>query len=261
MSYAVKEVDDDYYSRKKAKSSGKTPSLFKKSVDISKVNLPVIKAWIEETIHKFLPDDDIAVEFIYELLRSEELPNIHAIQEQMNDFLGQDESVAFCEKLWKLLLSAQKDPDGIPEQLLEQRKRQLERETEIQAKKMIAQLRLKPDYNRGRPSYNQKERRREYNSEKKEGGPRTNQRDIHREERRNRYEEKHIQDRTRARERSPVRQAGIKTNYNRSLRNEQSRGSYNRDRKLNGDIHGESRKECHDEREGDKKPASDKSGK
>lgn len=149
MSFAIKEVDGEYYDRKKTKSKGKS-SLFKKRVDTSKINLPVIKAWLEVTIHEHLPEDDIAVEFIYELLESEELLRVETIQEQMNGFLGEKDSLEFCENLWKLLLSAQKDKDGIPEQLLEQRKKQLERETANQAQQMISQLRQKPDYNRGR---------------------------------------------------------------------------------------------------------------
>lgn len=216
MSFAIKEVDENYYIRKRPQSKGKMPSVFKKPVDMSKVNLPVIKVWLEETIHEHLPEDDIAVEFIYELLKSEELLNVEDIQEQMNDFLGEKESLEFCEKLWKLLLSAQKDKDGIPEQLLEQRKKQLERDTVSQAQQMIAQLRLKPDYNRGRKNervtgswVNQSHHSHTYPSGKTE------------------HDKIHKGRDGRRREQSPGRRFGSKTNYNRS--DSDSRGSYNRD--------------------------------
>lgn len=206
MSFAIREVDDEYYARKKSKSKGKTPSTFKKPVDISKVNLPVIKVWLEETIHEHLPEDDIAVEFIYELLKSEESLAIDTIREQMNDFLGERESLIFCESLWKLLLSAQKDKDGIPEQLLEQRKKQLERETAKQAQQMIAELRLKPDYSRSRSNrWGQKDA-----SDPRDRSSRNDERA-----------------KSPQRRQSPERNIyGSKTNYNRS---QKDRGMYQRD--------------------------------
>ncbi|SGZ56391.1 CIC11C00000002933 [Sungouiella intermedia] len=223
MSFAIREVDDEYYARKKSKSKGKTPSTFKKPVDISKVNLPVIKVWLEDTIHEQLPEDDIAVEFIYELLKSEESLAIDTIREQMNDFLGERESLIFCESLWKLLLSAQKDKDGIPEQLLEQRKKQLERETANQAQQMIAELRLKPDYSRPRSNrWGQKDAR----------DPR---------DRRSRNDERA---KSPQRRQSPERNIyGSKTNYNRSQKDrgmyqrdsERSRGERNRGERNRGD--------------------------
>lgn len=231
--------DDDI---KALGKSSKKSSLFKKSVDITKVNLPIIKTWMETTIQEELPDDDIVVEFIFEMLQAEDQPDIKAIREQMDDFIGKDESLKFCEELWSLLLSGQNDPDGIPEQLLEQRKRQLEKETAEKAKIMISQMRLKPDYSRSRPSYNRRDRSLYQN------GKGTHDRQTsHHNNRRHRSEypsenpRENLRQNTRvtfksdARDRSPVRsQSGSKTNYNRAKgeeRGDHTRGHENGQRR------------------------------
>lgn len=145
MSHTVREDTGGHAPERKGR---KRPLAFKKKVDISKVNLKIIKQWLDETMQKQLPDDDIVVEFVYELLSDE--PDILAIQEQMNNFLGEEESLKFCEELWKLLLSAQKDPDGIPEQLLQQQKRKVEQQTADQARAMLETMKSRSYDNRHR---------------------------------------------------------------------------------------------------------------
>ncbi|KAK6458837.1 PWI domain-containing protein [Scheffersomyces xylosifermentans] len=135
MAYRVTEVDSDYLEKKikKDKSSTKFPKCFKVKVNMEKVNFPIVKDWIYKKINEQLPDDEIVIDYIYELLQENEgFPDIKAIQLQLQDFLGQAESLDFCEKLWKLLISAQKDEDGIPKEIIEQRKRELE---ELESKK------------------------------------------------------------------------------------------------------------------------------
>lgn len=116
-------------------AKGKTPLSYKKQVDTTKVNLPVIKGWIEEQLNEQLPEDDIAAEFIYELIAGEENPDIKAIENQVDEFLGKKESRSFCKQLWKHLLSAQEDKDGIPEELVEQRKKMLEEQKKANEEK------------------------------------------------------------------------------------------------------------------------------
>ncbi|PSK79811.1 hypothetical protein CJJ07_000171 [Candidozyma auris] len=124
----------------------KTTSIFSRKVDSTKVNLPVIKRWIEEEITAQIPDDDIAAGFIYELIAGEENPDINAIRAQTDDFLGPKESKIFCKKLWKHLLSAQGDKDGLPSELVELRRRVLEEQRANQAKLQESKLQ---DRNRG----------------------------------------------------------------------------------------------------------------
>lgn len=114
----------------------KTPKCFQVQVDITKVNLEVIQRWIAAKIQEQLPDEDILVDYLYELLQAnEKYPDIKAIHDQLTGFIGESESLVFCEKLWKLLISAQDDPDGIPAEILEKRKNELE-ELEQKGKKM-----------------------------------------------------------------------------------------------------------------------------
>ncbi|ODV81668.1 PWI domain-containing protein, partial [Suhomyces tanzawaensis NRRL Y-17324] len=154
MSYRVHQIDDDYLERqrKKDKAAVKYPKCFKTAVDISKVNLPVVKEWITDKINEQLPDDDIVIDYLYELLQANgDQPDIRGIQVQLNDFLGQDEARQFCEKLWKLMISAQDDPDGIPAEILEKRKKEyeeLEKKEQVPAKKEQVPEKRKTNYNR-----------------------------------------------------------------------------------------------------------------
>jgi len=54
-------------------------------------------------------------------------PDIKALQIQLTGFLDKD-TPAFCKELWKLLLSAQNSPQGVPKELLEAKKLELMQE-------------------------------------------------------------------------------------------------------------------------------------
>ena len=97
--------------------------LFDQDVDVSKVNFLVIRNWIATTINEIIPDDEIIIDYICELLTGEGTkPDIRAIQTHLVSFIGENEAKKFCRSLWKLLLSAQTDKDGIPPELIEQQK-------------------------------------------------------------------------------------------------------------------------------------------
>lgn len=169
---------------------GKKPLIYNKEVDSSKVNLEVIKYWIEEKLSQQLPGDDIAAGFIYELVAGEEHPDILAIENQMDDFLGKQESRVFCKTLWKHLLSAQEDKDGIPEELIEQRRRLLEEKKQAAHE---SSKYYKSERNRG---WYQRDRRDRFPSRGRQGNQRSNK-DDHRKS-------------------SSSRKDPKKTNYNRS---------------------------------------------
>lgn len=168
MSYSVQLVDEDFYGRNVKKPRGK---ILKQHVDTTKVHLPIIKEWLEEEMQKHLPDDDIAVELIYEMLEGNKEPGAGEIQEQLQTFLGDDDGRVFCQQLWQLLVSAQEDKDGIPEQLLEKRKQQMEQQTRHQAKAMIEQMRSHGGREKQRPDRNNKREHRQPRNEKRFGRP------------------------------------------------------------------------------------------
>lgn len=51
-------------------------------------------------------------------------PDIKALQIQLTGFLDKD-TPSFCKELWKLFLSAQASPQGVPQELLEAKKLEL----------------------------------------------------------------------------------------------------------------------------------------
>lgn len=54
-------------------------------------------------------------------------PKIKEIQIQLTGFLNK-ETANFCKELWNLMLSAQDNPKGVPKELLEAKKRELQEE-------------------------------------------------------------------------------------------------------------------------------------
>jgi len=128
MSYRVQKVDDEFVNNKikKDKAGVKYPRKFSKKVSMAKVNFPVVEKWIGDTLNEQLPDDDVVIDYVSELLQAEDQPDIKMIHLQMQDFLGKEQAMKFCETLWNMLMSAQDDPDGIPVQLLEQRRKEYE---------------------------------------------------------------------------------------------------------------------------------------
>lgn len=54
-------------------------------------------------------------------------PKIKEIQIQLTGFLGKD-TPAFCKELWDLMISAQESPVGVPRELLEAKKLELQQE-------------------------------------------------------------------------------------------------------------------------------------
>ena len=105
---------------------------------MSKVNLESMKGWIAKEINSILGfEDDVLIDMIYNLLSLDEKVDPKHIEVTLIPFLERS-AIGFTEKLWSLLLSAQKDPLGIPQEFVEQRmeelKKQKEKEAETKAK-------------------------------------------------------------------------------------------------------------------------------
>lgn len=136
-------------------SAKQDKKLFATSVNMRNINIKVIKRWLSDRIQRELPDDDVAVEFIFELLvgADDDQPSIAEIREHMDDYLGEVNSLQFCRELWSLLVSGQSSKDGIPEQLVEQRKRELAEEAKDRAARQTTDQilnQLRPQTLRGR---------------------------------------------------------------------------------------------------------------
>ncbi|SMQ50948.1 unnamed protein product [Zymoseptoria tritici ST99CH_3D7] len=91
------------------------------------VNLPLIQNWVKQEVVRLLDnEDDIVIGMICTMLENK-TPDIKKLQTDIAGFLDKD-TAAFCLSLWKLCLSAQEDPNGIPKELIEAKKEELKQE-------------------------------------------------------------------------------------------------------------------------------------
>ncbi|OLN94240.1 PWI domain-containing protein [Colletotrichum chlorophyti] len=125
--------------------STKFPPEFNLKVDMQKVNLQVMKKldfpassryirsfsngvsfrWIASKISDILgSEDDVIIELCFNLIEGSRFPDIKSLQIQLTGFLDKDTG-PFCKELWKLCLSAQTSPQGVPKELLEAKKLEL----------------------------------------------------------------------------------------------------------------------------------------
>ncbi|KAJ4725740.1 serine/arginine repetitive matrix protein 1 [Melia azedarach] len=111
-------------------------------VDMTKVKMDVMRPWIANRVTELLGfEDEVLINFIYGLLDGKEV-NGKEVQISLTGFMEKN-TAKFMKELWMLLLSAQRNASGVPQQFLdakeeETRKKKLEAEriaNEIQKKK------------------------------------------------------------------------------------------------------------------------------
>ncbi|KAK1769529.1 hypothetical protein QBC33DRAFT_324358 [Phialemonium atrogriseum] len=124
--------------------STKFPPEFNQKVDMQKVNLQVMKKWIAGKVTDILGnEDDVVIELVFNLIEGPRHPDIKSLQIQLTGFLDKD-TASFCKDLWKLLLSAQNSPQGVPKELLEAKKLELIQE-KLEADKAAEEARQRRD--------------------------------------------------------------------------------------------------------------------
>ncbi|KAJ2254690.1 Serine/arginine repetitive matrix protein 1 [Coemansia sp. RSA 455] len=93
-------------------------SVLKKRVDMSKVNMEVIKPWISRKINELLGiEDEVLFEYVVNMLQESNTPDGKAMQVNLTGFL-ETKTAEFMQSLWTLLLEAQKGLGGVPESLI-----------------------------------------------------------------------------------------------------------------------------------------------
>ncbi|OUM53256.1 hypothetical protein BVG19_g2523 [[Candida] boidinii] len=161
MSFRGTPISEESLNKKKEKDLKdlKFDKSFNKKVDLSQVNKAIIIKWISKRLDELIPDDDIIVSFLLNLIFGDNyeqfinddeetdtdinskntlyeiennFPDIKEIHSQLIPFLG-DETLGFTKELWELMLSAQDDKDGIPPKLIHMMEEELKRKEELKA--------------------------------------------------------------------------------------------------------------------------------
>lgn len=133
----------------------KFPIIFSRKVTIAKVNIPVMSQWIEKKIAEILGFEDEIVASMAINLFLEPQDGMDPRRAQLNlvGFLGEEQSALFTESLWNLLVDAQDQVTGIPSVLLEEKKREMQKESEEEERIRHEQSRQlqshSPPYNAG----------------------------------------------------------------------------------------------------------------
>ncbi|KAG6409897.1 hypothetical protein SASPL_127939 [Salvia splendens] len=111
---------DTRFSNKQAKllKSQKFPHELENLVDMTKVKIDVMKPWIAKRVTELIGfEDEVLINFIYGLLEGEAV-NGKQIQISLTGFMERN-TAKFMKELWLLLLSAQQNVSGVPQQFLD----------------------------------------------------------------------------------------------------------------------------------------------
>lgn len=111
---------DTRFSNKQAKllKSQKFHPELEHLVNITKVKMDVMKPWIAKRVTELLGfEDEVLINFIYGLLDGKEV-NGKEIQISLTGFMEKSTG-KFMKELWQLLLSAQNNASGVPQQFLD----------------------------------------------------------------------------------------------------------------------------------------------
>lgn len=111
---------DTRFSNKQAKllKSQKFPPELDHLVDMTKVKMDVIRPWIATRATELLGfEDEVLINFVYGLLDVKVVDG-KKIQIQLTGFMEKNTS-KFMKELWSLLLSAQSNVSGVPQQFLD----------------------------------------------------------------------------------------------------------------------------------------------
>ncbi|KAJ7980812.1 serine/arginine repetitive matrix protein 1-like [Quillaja saponaria] len=140
---------DTRFSNKQAKllKSQKFASELEHLVNMTKVNMEVIKPWISRRVTELIGfEDEVLINFIHSLLDAKEV-NGKEVQIQITGFMEKNTG-KFMKELWTLLLSAQKNASGVPQQFLDAKEEEL-RKKKAENDRITSEIQKKKD-NEGR---------------------------------------------------------------------------------------------------------------
>ncbi|KAF0293057.1 Serine/arginine repetitive matrix protein 1 [Amphibalanus amphitrite] len=108
-----------------------------KKVDMPRVKLDVIKPWITRRVTEMLgAEDEVLIEFVFNQLEEKNL-NPRKMQINLTGFLNGKNARVFMQELWDLLCSASANPNGIPDSFIEEKKEEIKKRNEEQARQEL----------------------------------------------------------------------------------------------------------------------------
>jgi serine/arginine repetitive matrix protein 1 len=118
--------------QKKLFASRSWPEEFSQYVDMSRVSIESLRPWVEKRITELIGnEDEIIYEYCIAQLEAfdpvEKSVDPREIQVNLEGFLGDESASRLMRELWKLMISAQSHPLGIPQQILDEQKLEEER--------------------------------------------------------------------------------------------------------------------------------------
>lgn len=113
------------------------PPEYSTQINKNKLNLEIIKSWVDKKLTDILGfEDECLCSYIINLIDEyEEYIDPKKIHYAITGFLD-NKTYTFMQDFWKLLISAQKTPDGIPRELIEEKKEEIIQQTQKQKQKL-----------------------------------------------------------------------------------------------------------------------------
>ena len=162
--------------QKKLYASKSFPPEFTDKIDMHRISMDAIRPWIERRVTQLLGDEDeIVNEYCIAQLEAydpvDRTIDPREMQINLEGFLGIDSAAVFMRELWNLLLSAQSSPSGIPEELIQQQKREQEAK-EREADRVRNELEQRRRTERAEKDQEILQREREKRTERRHSPPR-----------------------------------------------------------------------------------------
>jgi len=207
------------------------------TVDMRKVKLDAMKPWIHEKLTEILGfEDDVVIDYAINQLEETNHPDPKAVQINLTGFLNAKNARTFMAELWPMLISATKNPHGIPDKLIEIKRQEMEmvKEDAEKMKKFQSNIEnIQEALKKDRPDESSRDRDRD----RKDSSSRVERKDSRRDDR-DRRETKPRRNRSRSRsedrkksKRSRSREGGRKRSRDRKERKRRSRSRDRKDKK------------------------------
>ncbi|KAK8596298.1 hypothetical protein V6N12_064797 [Hibiscus sabdariffa] len=136
---------DTRFSNKQAKllKSQKFAPELEHLVDMTKVKMDVVRPWIATRVTELLGfEDEVLINFIYGLLDGKEV-NGKEVQISLTGFMEKNTG-KFMKELWTLLLSAQRNASGVPQQFLDAKEEEA-RMKKAESDRIVNEIQKKKD--------------------------------------------------------------------------------------------------------------------